>query len=63
MSLHICGQCVYFQRESHPDDDEQVGECYALPPQILLLEANVQGFRPWLDPADRACALFREDRR
>ena len=55
MSFNICGQCVYFQRESHVEDEEQWGYCYGMPPQVMDAEESYQTVRPVVDPADRAC--------
>ena len=63
MTFHICGQCVFFHRDSHPEDEEQSGECRALPPTVLVFEAELINVHPRLDPACDSCALFRENKR
>lgn len=63
MIFHICGQCYYFLRETHPDDDEQYGECCGMPPQVIVIDNIPHSMNPRVDPANRACAIFRLERR
>ena len=63
MTFHICGQCQYFERDSHPEDEEQSGECYGFPPSVHLVGDSFECHRPCVDPGDRACAIFKDSSR
>lgn len=51
-----CGVCFFWHMT---DDKEQVGPCFALPPQIVNDGEDVIGVRPILEPNEPACILFR----
>jgi hypothetical protein len=51
-----CGVCSFWHMT---DDKEQLGPCFALPPQIVNDGDDVIGVRPILEPNEPACILFR----
>lgn len=63
MTFHICGQCQFFQRESHPDDDTQTGICYGWEPALVVFGDELIMAERFVDPGRRACVAFREDKR
>lgn len=63
MTFHICGQCAYFAREAHPEDEEQYGECFGFPPTPVVFEGEIITLSIYVDCGRQACAIFREARR
>lgn len=63
MTFHVCGQCMYFERESHPEDEEQCGVCCGWEPLALTINGEFHMVERYVDAGRRGCAIFREDRR
>lgn len=63
MSFNICGQCQYFERESHPEDEEQCGICCGWEPPLLVIDNEFRMVERYVDAGRRACVAFREERR
>ena len=51
-----CGDCVYW----HPDDEEpDVGECYFLPPVVMVIDDQIGCMRPAVEKDERICGQVK----
>jgi len=53
---HFCGECIFFVEEG----DEVNGNCYAMPPKMILLHCGeIIESRPKVRVDHQACQFFK----